>query len=132
MIEFLEQSWDMLIGRTTGPLTPRLILQPTMAAIFAIRAGLKDAHEGLTPYLTSLATEPQRRAAQVRQGWGHVRNVFLIALGLDVVYQWMVFRWVYPLQSVIVAVALAIVPYLIVRGVVTRVARKAREASERN
>jgi hypothetical protein len=50
------------------------------------------------------------RATQVRQGWGNIRNVFLIALGPDVVYQLIVFRWVYPLQSVIVAVALAIVP----------------------
>jgi len=131
MIDFLEQSWDMLIGRSTGPLTPRLILQPTMAVFFAIRAGLQDAHVGLTPYLQSLATEPERRAAQVRQGWAHVRNVFLIALGLDVVYQLIVFRWVYPLQAVIVAVALAIVPYVIVRGIVTRVARKDRGAAGR-
>ena len=126
MIEFLAQTWDMLIGRTTGPLTPRLILQPTMAVIFAIRAGLKDAREELTPYLKSLATEPARRETLMRQAWKHVRNVFFIALGLDVVYQVIVFKWVFPLQAVIVAVTLAIVPYLMVRGIVTRVARKAR------
>lgn len=126
MIESLAQTWDMLIGRTTGPLTPRLILQPTMAVIFAARAGLKDAREGRAPFLWSFATEPGHRAALMRQAWKHVRNVFFIALGLDVVYQMMVFKWVFPLQAVIVAVALAMVPYLIVRGIVTRVARKAR------
>lgn len=126
MIESLAQTWDMLIGRTTGPLTPRLILQPTMAVIFAARAGLKDAREGRAPFLWSFATEPGHRAALMRQAWKHVRDVFFIALGLDVVYQMMVFKWVFPLQAVIVAVALAMVPYLIVRGIVTRVARKAR------
>ena len=129
MDDFLMQSWDMLIGRTTGPLTPRLFLQPTMAVIFAIRAGLRDAREERTPYLQSLAAEPERRAVQLRLGWGHVRNVFLFAIGLDVVYQLMVFRWVYPLQALIVAVTLAIVPYLLVRGIVTRIARRARGAS---
>ena len=46
----------MLIGRTDGPLTLRLIFQPTVAAILAIRAGLKDAREGRTPYLWSMFT----------------------------------------------------------------------------
>ena len=33
--------WEMLIGRIEGPLTLRLVLQPTMASFLAVRAGLK-------------------------------------------------------------------------------------------
>lgn len=39
-----------LIDRVSGPMRFRLILQPVMAVIFAIRAGLKDAKEGRPPY----------------------------------------------------------------------------------
>ena len=46
------------------------------------------------------------------------------ALALDVVYQVIVQRFVYPGEAIIVAFALAILPYLILRGVVTRIARK--------
>ena len=125
MHEFLSQTWDMLMGRPTGPMAPRFILQPTMAAFFAIRAGLKDAREGRTPFLWLYATAPEHRGGLVRQAWSHVRNVFFIALGLDVVYQVIVFKWVYPLQALIVAVTLAIVPYVLIRGLVTRFARGA-------
>ena len=40
-----------------------------------------------------------------------------------VVYQIIVARFVYPGEVVIVALLLAIVPYLLVRGLVTRIAR---------
>jgi hypothetical protein len=41
-----------------------------------------------------------------------------------VIYELIVYRWVYPGQALIVAVVLAIIPYLLVRGPVTRVARR--------
>ena len=47
-------------------------------------------------------------------------KVFMLALALDVVYQIVELRFVYPGEAVIVAFLLAIVPYLILRGLVTR------------
>ena len=44
--EVLARTGEMLLGRTTGPLTLRLILQPSMAALFAIRAAIKDTRDG--------------------------------------------------------------------------------------
>ena len=49
--------------------------------------------------------------------------MFLLAIVLDVIYQLYVLRFVYPIQAIVVALILAIVPYLILRGLVTRVAR---------
>ena len=46
MEDTLERIWEHLIGRFTGPLTFRLILQPTMATLFAVRDGLRDARTG--------------------------------------------------------------------------------------
>jgi hypothetical protein len=51
MKDILARVWENLVGRVGGPLTFRLILQPTMAAILAIRAGLKDAR-GSRPAVT--------------------------------------------------------------------------------
>jgi hypothetical protein len=122
--ELFEAAGDMLIGRTIGPMKIRLILQPTIAAIFAIRAGLKDAREGLPPYLWSVFTNPADRHKMLGHGWKDVRKVFIIAFVLDVVYELIVFHWVYPVQALLVAFVLAIVPYAAIRGLVTRIMRR--------
>ena len=43
---------------------------------------------------------------------------------MDVIYQYIVFDTFHPAESVIIAVLLAFVPYLVLRGLVTRVARR--------
>lgn len=114
--------WEMLIGRTTGPLTLRLILQPTVAAIFAIRGGLADAREGSKPYFWSLLFHPSLRPELLRSGWKDVRKVFLLAIILDAIYQVIVLHWIYPFQALLVAAVLALVPYILIRGVTGRIA----------
>ena len=102
----------------------RLVLQPIMAAIYAILSGLKDAKAGKSPYFWSLVTDPAQRADMIKDGWKSVGKVFVLAVVLDVVYQIIVLRFVYPGEAIIVAFVLAILPYLILRGLVTRLARK--------
>jgi hypothetical protein len=113
-----------LLDRVSGPMKFRLVLQPIMASIFAIQAGWRDARAGKPPYFWSLFTDPARRAEMVKDGWKSVGKVFVLALVLDVVYQIGVMRFVYPGEAVITAVILAIVPYLTLRGLVTRFGRK--------
>ena len=112
-----------MIGRVSGPMKFRLLLQPTMAAIFAIRAGLADAKQGNPPYFWSLVTDRTHRAEMLKNGWKSVGKVFVLAMVLDVVYQIIVERFVYPGEVFVVALALAIMPYLALRGLVTRIAR---------
>lgn len=119
-IRFVENLGD----RVTGPMKFRLLLQPVMAVIFAVLSGLKDARTGKPPYFWALITDPSHRREMVRDGWRSVGKVFVLALVLDVVYQLIVQRFVYPGEAIVVALALAIVPYLIVRGLVTRLARR--------
>jgi hypothetical protein len=52
-----------------------------------------------------------------------VSKVFIMAVVVDCVYQWIVFRWVYPFEAMVTAVILAIVPYVLLRGAVNRVTR---------
>jgi hypothetical protein len=112
-----------LLARVGGPMKFRLVLQPLMASFFAIRAGLEDAKANKPPYFWSLLSEPGQRAEMIKEGWSKIGRVFILAFLLDVVYQIIVLRFVYVGEAVIVSFVLAIVPFLILRGLVTRLAR---------
>jgi hypothetical protein len=122
---------SQLIARVSGPMKFRLLLQPVMASFFAIRSGLADARAGKTPYFWCLLSDPGQRADMIKDGWKSVGKVFVLAMVLDVVYQIIVLHFVYPGEVIIVAFLLAIAPYLILRGLVTRLARTKAVASIR-
>jgi len=124
MEEMLSRFWDDVIARVGGPMKFRLILQPLIAIIFAVRAGLKDAKEGKVPYNWALISDPDHRRALLRSGWKSVGKVFVIAILIDLVYQWIVFRWFYPGEALLVAAILAFIPYLVIRGPVNRIVRR--------
>lgn len=123
MTMLIGDVWELLIGRTQGPLKMRLILQPTVAAILALRAGLRDARAGRPPYLWTVLSNPASRGELLREGWKDVGKVFVLATILDCVYQWIVNHAIHPLQAIRIAVVLAIVPYVLLRGPITRIAR---------
>ena len=124
MDNFLTWAWEHLVGRIDGPLKFRLVLQPCVATFFAIRAGLQDAREGRVPYFWAIFTEPANRGALIREGWQAVTKVFILAVLMDLVYQYLILGWLYPVAALFVAFMLAFVPYLMVRGPVNRIARK--------
>ena len=112
-----------LAARVGGPMTFRIILQPLMASLFAIRDGFKDAREDRPPYLWTIITDPAQRGDLIRQGWKAVGRVFILAIVMDVIYQLIVVGWIYPLETITVAILLAVIPYLVLRGPVNRLVR---------
>ena len=118
-----ERVGSQLIARVSGPMKFRLVLQPCMAAFFAIRAGLEDAKAGKPPWFWELVSNPPQRRDMVKEAWKRIGKVFILAVVLDVLYQLIVLHFVYPGEALIVAFILAIVPYVILRGPVVRVAR---------
>ena len=44
----------------------RFFLQPTMAILFAIRDGIKDARTGRSPYVWTILHKPEERRARLR------------------------------------------------------------------
>ena len=123
MNDILARLWQNLYGRLSGPLNLRLIIQPAVATILAIRAGLRDAHQDRAPFFWALLWNPAHRRELLRQGWKDVGKVFVLATILDVAYQLIVHRGVYSLELLITTVTLAIVPYLLVRGPISRIAK---------
>ena len=113
-----------LIGRVTGPLASRLFLQPAMAIFFAWRDGLADAREGRPPHFWRMVSgPPEARRRRARETVRAMMKVFIMAVVVDGVYQWLVFRWVYPFEAMVTAVILAIIPYVALRGIANRLAR---------
>jgi hypothetical protein len=114
---------DNMVARVSGPMKLRLFLQPTMATIFAIRSGLKDAREGRPPFLFTVLADAESRQYLIKDGWKSVGKVFILAMALDIVYQIIVAHFIYPLEVVVTAFLLAIIPYICLRGLTTRIAR---------
>ena len=113
-----------LSARLHGPMSFRFLLQPLVALFFAIRDGRKDAREGRAPYFWALFTDPGHRHAMVVSGWKSIGKVFIIAIVLDVVFQYIVFRDFRPIGALLAWLILALVPYLLLRGPVNRLMRR--------
>ena len=117
----MEELIQNLGGRIEGPFSFRLILQPVMAAAIALHAGIQDAHAGRPPYLWTILSNADDRAALLREGWKSVARIFELAVIMDLAYQLIEFHWVYPIEMLLIAFLLACVPYLLVRGLVCRI-----------
>jgi hypothetical protein len=120
----LPNYWHELIERAQGPMRIRLVLQPIMAALFATRAGLRDAREGRPLYFWAFVRAGAERKRLAAEGWKHVGGLFMLSIGIDLVYQAAVLHAFRPGEAVFLGVVLAIVPYLIFRGVVNRILRR--------
>src|SRR5580692_8789438 len=103
----MDHMWTRLItqlaARVSGPMKFRMVLQPAMAAFFAIRSGLADARAGRPPYFWNLLSDSGHRAEILKDGWKSFGRVFILALLLDVVYQIIVLHFVYVGEAIIVA-----------------------------
>ena len=64
------------------------------------------------------------RRELLRESWQDIAKVFLAAVIIDLIYQIMELRWFYPEEALIVATCLALLPYLLLRGPINRIARR--------
>ena len=123
----MDDLWQRIVvnlfGRLDGPLHFRFIMQPLMAVIFAVIDGVKDARAGKPAYFWAMIFTPEHRKALMKEGWKSVGKIFILAVVLDITYQVIVFHRLYPVEILIVAFLLAIVPYILLRGPVNRLMR---------
>lgn len=123
ILDILLNRSEHLLGRASGPLNFRLVVMPIVVTILAILADRRDAREGRPALLGVFFKDPAERRRLLRSALKDVGRVFLVAIVLDTTYQWMVFRFVYPGEVLVVAVTCAIVPYVLVRGPIIRIVR---------
>jgi hypothetical protein len=122
-IENIERIWSSLLARPSGPMAFRFILQPSIAAIVALRDGLYDVRGGRSPFLWTILSNPQERGGRLREGLNATARIILLGLVMDTIYQIVVFKAFYPYEALIIALVLAFVPYLLIRGLASRIAR---------
>jgi hypothetical protein len=123
ILDLLFRRGEHLLGRAGGPLNFRLVVMPTVVTLLALRADWKDARDGRPAFLGSFITDPVERRRLFRLAVKDIGRIFIVAIVLDTAYQLMVFRRVYPGEVLVVAVLCAVVPYVLVRGPITRLAR---------
>jgi hypothetical protein len=126
MDDLFARAIQNLFDRVDGPMAIRLVVQPIMATIFAMRDGLRDARQNQAPYGWSLFMDPEHRGHRLRDGWRSIRTVFFAALAVDVVYQLVQLRWVYLGEALIIAQIVALIPYVLIRSLVNRIVRMLR------
>jgi hypothetical protein len=123
ILQMIHRDFGELIGRASGPLKFRLFVMPTVVTILAIRADRRDAREGRPARLGAFITNPTERGRLFRMALKDIGRIFIVALVLDSLYQLFVLKAFHIDQLLVVAVVCAVVPYVLVRGPITRIAR---------
>jgi hypothetical protein len=123
VFDTLSGVYHHILGRATGPLNFRLVVMPIVVTVLAVRAHLRDVREGRPTELGAFFKDPVERTRLIRSGLKEFGKVFVVAVVLDTTYQLIVFRWVYPGEVLFIAVACAVVPYVLVRGLIMRTLR---------
>lgn len=110
--------------RHEGPMSFRLYLQPAMSLIYAVVAGIRDAKAGKQPFVINgliLGKTKRSRKDLLKELWKDVGKVFILAVIMEVIFEIIEFKTVHPFEVIKVSFFLAIVPYLIFRGIVDRI-----------
>ena len=119
-----ERIWREFVEGPNAPMGFRLILQPLIATLVAIRDGLEDARTGRSPYLWTVLRDQRRRVKRLNEGLNRTARIILLAVAMDTTYQVIVLKWFDPTEAVGIALLLAFVPYLVIRGPAARLARR--------
>ena len=118
--EVLGRIWRNLLDRPSGPMTFRFVLQPVMATAAAFYDGWVVARAGRSPYLWTIFARPEKRIGRLREGVISTARIILLGLCMDTIYQFILFDTFHPAEAVAVTLLLAFVPYLLLRGPVSR------------
>jgi hypothetical protein len=122
--EILERMWRDFVDRPGGPMSFRFYLQPLMAIIAAVHDGVNDARAGRTPYMQKLISRPGHMSETLSEALHATARIVLLALAMDAIYQVTVLDTFYPGEMVMVALILAVIPYILVRGPIALIARR--------
>jgi hypothetical protein len=95
---------------------------PELDSAPALITPVKDARTRRSPYFWTLVTNEAKREERLWEGLISTARIILLGLAMDTIYQFVVLKTFYPVEAVIVALALAFLPYVILRGPIARAA----------
>jgi hypothetical protein len=118
---FSRRFWPDLVARLHGPGRMRFIMQPTVAIILGARDGVKDRRADKPPFLWGLVFRSADRAGLLRSALASVRNLVLVAILLDAISQFLIFRMVHPGAALLLGPVLIALPYATSRALTNRI-----------
>ncbi len=87
ILQMIARGGEDFLARPDGPMSFRFTVQPMMATILAIRAGVRDARTGRPPFLWGMLAHTGQRREILYGGLKELRNLFILGVVLDVIYQ---------------------------------------------
>ena len=127
----IERVLRQLVARAGAPMSFRFILQPAMAAIAAFHDARRDARLGRAPFMWIMLHQPDERIGRLREAANATARIVLLGMVMDAIYQVLELQRFYPVEAVVIALMLAFLPYVVLRGVMLRIARRWRGGSAR-
>jgi hypothetical protein len=121
-IAFLED----IPKRLTGPGRFRFVLQPSIAIVLDVWAGVADARMERPPYLSGIVFHREARRELLRSGFESVVNLLLMGILLDSVFQWLILGVSHPGAALVMGPVLIVLPYSVARALSNRLARQRR------
>ncbi len=123
VVEEVRRAMEQLVGRIDGPMRMRLLLQPLTAILMAIRSARRDLRANKPAFLREVIRNRSARREMLHSAWKDLCRLMLFCYLMDSIYQMVVLRHYYPIQALIVVFVMTIIPYVFIRGPITRVIR---------
>ena len=108
----------------TGPGRLRFVIQPIVALLLGFRDGKRDAKAGKPPYAISVLFEREARRDALVAGLKSVMMPLIVAIVLDLVLQYIIFRSVHLWHGVVAGALLIALPYVAARGFTNRLMQR--------
>jgi hypothetical protein len=99
-------------------------MQPIVAILLGARDGVKDARAGSPAFLWALAFHGEHRREMLRNAFISVSNLVAIAILLDLISQFLIFREIHPVAALLLGPVLIGTPYAVSRGLGNRISRR--------
>ncbi|HEX7117710.1 MAG TPA: hypothetical protein VF212_02925 [Longimicrobiales bacterium] len=117
----LPETLEAMLG---GPGRLRFIVQPLLAVALGIRDGRLDAAAGRPAYVFAVLFVTERRREALASGLKTLARPLFVAVLIDMVVQFLIFRSVRVWHAVLVGTALIALPYVAARGLANRISQR--------
>lgn len=111
---FTREFFEDIFARLSGPGRLRFIVQPTVAVLLGVRDGVRDVRVG-HPFLQGLLFRKNLRQESLRSAFQSIRELISLAILLDLISQFLIFRTVHPGAALLLGPVLIAVPYTVSR-----------------
>jgi hypothetical protein len=112
--------WEIVGATTSGPGRLRFIIQPLIAILLGARDGGHDYAAQRTAFLWGLLTERGERRGRAREAVAAAAFPFLLAIGMDALFQYLILQRVAVAGAVLVGILLIALPYSVSRALANR------------